>query len=388
MRLVPVVQASPGMRLGRSVFNVDGRLILAAGITLRQRYIDQLLEQGYNAVYIADDVVQVEIPEVVGAETRQQVVKCVVEFAEKAVIGALSRNGNSGQMPRAYHRVGRGERPNLVAKMTRASQMLVEEILSKKEVVIGLLDIKSLNDYTFAHCVQVAVLSIVVARAMRYPRAEIVEMGVGALLHDVGKVEVSEYIWKRKGELSTDEMQIVQLHPERGFDFLRQAKVDLLSAHVALQHHERWDGSGYPRGLKGEQIHKYARLCAVCDVYDAMTSDRPHRNALHPSEALAFLTENAGSLYDPRAVQALTSVVAPYPVASNVLLSTGEIAVVKKLNLGALDRPVVVVTKDPRGRFYDTRLELDLSTTANGVEIVDYALWHGKSGQDASGTDT
>ena len=384
MRLVPTVQACPGMRLGRSVFNVEGRLILAAGVTLRARYIDQLLEQGYNTIYIADDVFQVELPEVVTIETRQQAVKCVVEFAEKAVIGAISKNGTSDHSLRSYHRIGRGERPNFAAKITRASQMLVEQILSKKEVIIGLLDIKSLNDYTFAHSVQVAILSMVAAKALRYPKPELVEMGVGALLHDVGKVEVSEYIWKREGGLTSDEVQIVQLHPERGFDFLRQAKVDLLSAHVALQHHERWDGTGYPRGLKGEQIHKYARLCAVCDVYDAMTSDRPHRVALHPSEALVFLTENAGKLYDPKVVNALTSVVAPYPVASNVLLSTGETAVVKRLNLHALDQPVVVVTKNPRGEYYQVYHELDLSNSANDVVIVDYAMWHEKSDPEAT----
>jgi HD-GYP domain-containing protein (c-di-GMP phosphodiesterase class II) len=152
---------------------------------------------------------------------------------------------------------------------------------------------------------------------------------------------------------------------------VRKSDGGLLPAHVAYQHHERWNGSGYPRGLKGEQILGLARLCAVCDVFDAITSDRPYKEATHPSTALAFLSEKSGMLFDPRAVEAVRAVVAPYPVATNVVLSTGETAVVKKINNVDLSRPVVVIIKDRNRRYYRVKREIDLSRDLD-ISVVSY----------------
>lgn len=388
MRIVATSNATPGMRLGRPVLDSEGRLILAAGTTLRPRYIELLVEQGYTSLYIADDIAQVELPEVISIQTRQELMLSVMEFVGA---GALNRGlgkvavGGTGQRPGGdflFGNSGKGRpNPELAFRVAQVAKMLVDEVVSQREVVIGLIDIKSLRDYTYAHSVQVALIAMTAAKSMGFNRKELLDLGTGALLHDVGKVAVPDYIWTKPEHLTNDEFTQVKTHSGAGFEFIRSSSLGLIPAHIAFQHHERWDGSGYPRGLKGEQILKLARLCAVCDVFDAITSDRPYKTAQHPSKALEFITENSGTLFEPACVDAVRSVVAPYPVATNVLLSTGEVAVVKKINTAELDRPVVVVTKDSNRRFYKTYREVDLLQERD-ISIKDYVMWYG---EEASG---
>jgi HD-GYP domain-containing protein (c-di-GMP phosphodiesterase class II) len=214
-----------------------------------------------------------------------------------------------------------------------------------------------------------------VGKLLGFKPNEMKEIGIGALLHDIGKTAVSSQIWGKEGDLTQEEFERVQTHPEAGFEILRKTELGLLPAHIAYQHHERWDGSGYPRGLKNREILKYARICAVCDVFDAMTSDRPYKKATHPFNGLAFIVENSGILFDPEVTEAFTKVVAPFPVATGVKLSTGETAIVKKLNPRALDRPVVVAVKAADGRFYQAPRQINLLEETD-VRIVSYLDWY------------
>lgn len=377
VRILPTQMIRPGMRLGRSIFDPGGRLVIAAGITLHQRLLDLLLHQGYSALYIADEFGDVELPELVSLETRQEVTRCITDFsrAESESAQRLALNAPfPGPRPRGQVMVAK-HRHEMALRVARAAELLVNDVMSRPEVIIGLVDIKSLHDYSFAHSVQVALNCLVVARMLAYKLAELREIGAGALLHDIGKTAVSPTIWSKEGDLTRQEFELVQTHPEAGFEILRKTELGLLTAHVAYQHHERWDGSGYPRALKDKEILKHARICAVCDVFDAMTSDRPYKRAAHPYDGLAFIVENSGILFDPEVVEAFSKVVAPFPVATAVKLSTGEIAIVKKLNPKDLDRPVVVITKDPTGKFYQVPRQLNLLTETD-VRIATYVDWY------------
>ncbi|MEW6243155.1 MAG: HD-GYP domain-containing protein [Bacillota bacterium] len=366
MRLIPTEKVEPGTRLGRSVYDQTGRLILVAGVTLTRRYLEMLLKQGYTFLYVADSIDEVELPETVRLDTRREVVRYVNDFARCHTPGDVrqARGAFTSQM-----------NPGMAASVRKAVDLLVNEILSSREVVIGLVDIKSLHDHSFRHSVQVALMSIVVGKIMGLTRNELRELGTGTLLHDMGKLKIPDSIWNKKEELTAEEIQQIKRHPQEGYGILRNANVGLLAAHVAFQHHERYNGTGYPRGLVGEEIARYARICAVCDVFDAITSDRPYKPAAHPCEALSFIQKNAGALFDPVVVEAFLALVAPYPVATNVLLSTGEVAVVKRLNIQALARPVVMVTKNRERRFMAAFTEIDLSKV-DSVSIVDYVNWY------------
>jgi len=380
MRILPTQLVKPGMRLGRSIFDPNGRLVIAAGITLHQRLLDLLIRQGYTAVYIADSFGDVDLPELVSLETRQEVTRCITDLMREEAMAAqrlalqapFAEARKPGIVMMAKHR------HEMTLRIARAAELLVNEVMSKPEVLIGLVDIKSLHDYSFAHSVQVALNCLVVGKMLGLKPNELKELGAGALLHDIGKTAVPAQIWGKEGDLTPEEFARVQTHPEAGFEILRKTDLGLLAAHVAYQHHERWDGSGYPRGLKEREVLKYARICAVCDVFDAMTSDRPYKKATHPFNGLAFVIENSGILFDPEVVQAFSKVVAPFPVATGVKLSTGETAIVKKLNPRALDRPVVVAVKTADGRSYSTPRTINLLTETD-VRIVSYLDWYAAS---------
>ncbi len=377
MRILPIQLVKPGMRLGRSIFDPSGRLVIAAGITLHARLLELLVRQGYSAIYIADAFGDVDLPELVSLETRQEVTRCITDFMREEAMAAqrlalqapFSDKHDGDQVMIAKHR------HEMTLRVARAAELLVSEVMSRPEVLIGLVDIKSLHDYSFAHSVQVALNCLVVGKMLGLKPNELKELGAGALLHDIGKTAVPSHIWGKEGDLTQEEFERVQTHPEAGFEILRKTDLGLLPAHVAYQHHERWDGSGYPRGLRDKEILKYARICAVCDVFDAMTSDRPYKKATHPFNGLAFIVENTGILFDPEVTDAFSKVVAPFPVATGVQLSTGETAIVKKLNPRALDRPVVVAIKSADGRFYQNPRQINLLAEID-VRIVSYVDWY------------
>ncbi|HHY45417.1 MAG TPA: HD-GYP domain-containing protein [Firmicutes bacterium] len=378
MRILPIHQVLPGMRLGRSVQDQEGRLIIAAGITLNRRLLSLLEEQGYTALHIADGFDDVDLPELVSLETKHEVMRSIRQFVEIEALHARRQTlsllpGNFGLSP-GINMISKA-RYEVCMNVMRAAEMLVGDIMSRKEVLIGMVDIKSLRDFSFGHSVQVALIALVIGRILGYNTKELRELGIGALLHDVGKTAVSTTLWMKPGELTREEFATVRDHPEAGFEILRKTSLGLMPAHVAYQHHERWDGSGYPRGLTGERISSYARVTAVCDVLDAMTSDRPYKAAMHPLEALSFIVENSGVLFDPRVVAAFSRVVAPFPVATGVILSTNETAVVKRLNPDSLERPVVTVTKDPDGHYYPHPRTIDLAAHPE-IQIVSYAEWY------------
>lgn len=372
------------MRVGRSLYDPSGRLVIAAGVTLQPRLLSLLERQGYRAVYIADEFGDVDLPELVSLETKQEVIRCVTDFMRIESMHAerlLLASGPGYFGPTSTPTMISKARHELSLNVMRVAELLVNDIMSRKEVVIGLVDIKSLHDYSFGHSVQVAMNALVVAKILGYGQKELRDLGAGALLHDVGKTAVPASIWMKPGDLTIDEFTRVRNHPAAGFEILRRTELGLMTAHTAFQHHERWDGSGYPRGLSRGNILKHARICAVCDVFDAMTSDRPYKKAAHPFEGLAFIAENSGILFDPEVVDAFSKVVAPFPVATSVILSTGETAIVKRLNPHALDKPVIAITKDPDGRFFASPRTVDLESQS-GLRIVNYAEWYAAPNRD------
>lgn len=341
------------MRLARSVVH-EGRLFLSAGVTLQPSYLRRLQEMGYRSLYISDGGADdVEVPEIVTVETRQAVTATVQQSMQRLAVGeAVSP-----------------------AVVQDAVQLLLNEILTSRDVLVAMVDVKSIMDHTFAHSTNVAVLSLLVGRLMGLSRAQLHELGIGAVLHDIGKARVPETIVTKPGKLDAAEMEEMKRHTIYGFEALRAIRTfSLLSAHVAFQHHERLDGSGYPRGLRSEEIHVYARICAVCDVFDALSSDRPYRKAAHPLEAISQLNEGAGEKFDSAVVREFTRVIAPYPVASLVRLSTGEMAVVKSIRTASPRRPLVRVFRDAQGNSVKDGREIDLSQEP-GVEIAGHVSW-------------
>lgn len=345
MRLLTMDEVQTGMRLGRSVIGNRGRVLLQAGVLLNSTYIRTLVRLGVQWVYISD-----EPTEPAGAvEERTRI--DVARAAETALKTLPLRHDIS------------------VSAVQSAIEAMLDDLLRHPDALVALVEVRAAHDHVMTHSANVAVLCILTGRELGLSRPELVELGMGALLHDVGKVVTPRSVLEKEGILTPEEFEVMKVHAAAGYRILKEAKgVSNTVAHVAYQHHEKWDGSGYPRKLRGEEIHLFARICAVADVFDAMASTRTYKKALHHAEALQFIRDKEGIYFDPRVVAAFRRVVAPYPIGTQVLLSSGEIAVIKDVHREGLERPLVAVIKDAQGEYYPVFREEDLSQS--DLEIV------------------
>ncbi|HHW15668.1 MAG TPA: HD-GYP domain-containing protein [Firmicutes bacterium] len=329
MRYLPISQVSEGMVLGRTVFDAAGNPLLTEGTRLTSAYVDRLRELGYPALYIrsALEPETFDFAEPVRQETR---------LKAQAVLRELAADlADKGITPKRLEAA-----QGLVAEM-------VDELLGQDELVLSVMEIRSLDSYTFSHSVNTCILSVMAGISLGLDRSRLIDLGVGALLHDLGKIFVPREILTKPGPLTVEEFSQVQTHCRRGYNLLRD-QVNLLSAHVAYQHHERADGSGYPRGLRRDEMILFARIAAVADSFDAMTSNRVYSQALLPDHAIGVLFRETPARYDFECVRALARYVAAYPIGSVVRLESGESGEV--VNVTRAETYVLVTRGSRRGQ--------------------------------------
>ncbi|BDG60625.1 HD-GYP domain-containing protein [Caldinitratiruptor microaerophilus] len=361
MRRVFVDDLRPGMRVGRSIVDAAGRVLLTAGTVLKPRYIQYLRQRGIAAVDILDDLApDVVPPDVVSPQTRMALTAEIRNLGED-LRQELNRTGARSLRRWADRSLG---------PLRSAVAAVVDEIVSNPQALLHMQEIRLHDEYTWGHSVDVCILSTLMGTSLGYDVARLRELAMGAVLHDIGKVTIPESILKKPGPLTEEETAEMRQHTVRGFEILRQSEgISLPAAHVAYQHHERWSGGGYPRGLRGEEILEFARVVAVADVYDAMTADRVYRKGYSPERALRNLREVVSDWFEPRMLQALVDNIAVYPVGSLVELNTGEVAVVVSVRKGAAERPRVRIVEDASGRRPERPRELDLERYP-GLAIV------------------
>ncbi len=346
---VRVEDLRPGMKIAYPVFREDGSILLNKGVVLTESYIRRLFELGFESVFIEHEFFEdITVEEPVTLETKRKVQKIFHE---------------------SLKRLQRGE-TNGYQKIQSVIQELIDEVLNYPGVIFYLVQLGSKSDALFVHSVNVTVISLMIGKFQNLSYLQLKKLALGTLLHDVGKIRFPPEIFHKKSLLTEEERKIIRMHPVWSREIIQKhAEYDFLASVIALQHHERMNGSGYPYGLSGEEIHLLSRICACADVYDALTVDRPYRKRFSYSEALEYLMGNAGRLFDLQVVTTMVRHIAPYPVGETVKLSTGEIAVVIKLNEGLPIRPVVRVIRDQEGRELDTPRDLDLMSELT-VSIV------------------
>lgn len=268
------------------------------------------------------------------------------------------------------------------ALSTETAMPLVEEISSSvarnESALISLVRLKSKDDYTYMHSVAVCALMIALARELNLSEIQARQAGLAGLLHDVGKAVVSLDVLNKPGALTTEEFALVKQHPVLGHQMLLKANFqDEVALDVCLHHHEKMDGSGYPHGLKREQISIYAKMGAVCDVYDAVTSNRPYKKGWEPGVSLQRMANWKGH-FDEVIFKAFVKSVGIYPVGSAVMLKSGRLAVVIDQNPASLLTPVVKVFFSTRSKSRVPIEILDLSKPGANDKITgheDPVLW-------------
>lgn len=255
---------------------------------------------------------------------------------------------------------------------------IADSVTRNGGALISLARLKTADDYTYLHSVAVCALMVALARQLGLPDEQARSAGFAGLLHDVGKMDIPPEILNKPGRLTDDEFAVVRDHPRRGWQRLRDAGIDdAVALGVCLHHHERVDGTGYPGGQAGEAISLMARMGAVCDVYDAITSNRPYKAGWDPAESLKRMASWQGH-FDGRVFQAFVRSLGIYPVGSLVLLSNGRLAVVTEQSPRSLLKPVVKTVFSTRSGERVVPERIDLSAPGCTVQVVqreDPAQW-------------
>jgi len=350
MRMVATNRCPSGVRLAKPIYSERGTKLVGEDVELTSGMIERLKQSGISYLYVKDKVADdINVEEPIPMEVRIEAVQTIQSIF--TTIQAGYQKGERLVSPRVK-----------VDQFRNVFSNLLKAIKESQRTLSLLTEIHNKDSYVFSHSLNVAIYTIALGVKKGYNDQQLADLGMGALLHDIGKMLIPPAILHKPGKLTEEEFMVVQKHPEYGFDLLKKEfEISYLSAHCAFQHHERWDGLGYPRGLKGEEIHPYARLMAVCDVFDAMTSHRVYRNALLPSDSMAWIRSKASVAFEEEAVDIFHRTISLFPIGMTVQLNTGETAVVIDTNADAPDRPIVRVFKDPNGETLSVFHELDLN---------------------------
>lgn len=246
-----------------------------------------------------------------------------------------------------------------------AVEPLVEEISASvtrhPDALISVARLKRHDDYTYLHSVAVCALMIALARQLKLPPEQIREAGIGGMLHDIGKAAMPLQVLNKPGALTDDEYRIMKAHPQRGYEMLKEGGgASAAALEIALHHHEKFDGTGYPHGQAGEDIDLLSRMGAVCDVYDAISSNRPYKKAWSPAESVRRMAAWKGH-FDPSVFNAFVKSIGIYPVGALVRLQSDLLAVVTEQNDESLLTPKVRVFFNAKKREPVFIRDLDLA---------------------------
>jgi putative nucleotidyltransferase with HDIG domain len=240
---------------------------------------------------------------------------------------------------------------------------LADQVIQNADALVWLTHLKSRDEYTATHCINVCILALTFGRSIGLDDESLHKLGMGALLHDIGKMQVPDEILNKPGRLSKAEFETMMAHPSLGHAMLvDDHDLDEESLHVVLHHHERLDGEGYPKGLSEEEIPLLTRVASIVDVYDAITSDRCYHDAISPAQALENLFKWANGNFDVSLLEQFIKCLGIYPIGSVVRLNTNEVGVVVATDADHRIKPIVLLAMNGEGKAYMPRRLMNLSS--------------------------
>ncbi|KUO61428.1 MAG: c-di-GMP phosphodiesterase [Gracilibacter sp. BRH_c7a] len=337
MRYVSIFSVKTGDILGTPILSHQGRILLNRGVVLSGHIIKRLREMGITMVTIDDAISKdVVLTDIITLERRREALMAI-EASGEAV-----KTGKEIDLERLKGVVGE----------------IVDDILFEKDILLSLMDIRSYDIQMFAHAVSVCIMSVVLGKSLRLDRERLNTLATGALLHDIGMIRLPQELLRKREPFSPDELAVYQTHAEEGFNILRNRHdINLVSAHIAYQHHEIVDGNGYPRGLKGKNIHPLAQIVALVDFYDNLVNAGPGHGCINPNEAVEVVMGGAGTQFPHELVKAFLDHTAIYPTGCSVELNTGDKGIIINQNRSLPARPIVQVSQ---GETDDNQKIIDL----------------------------
>jgi HD-GYP domain-containing protein (c-di-GMP phosphodiesterase class II) len=366
MRLIPIECIRENSLLAKNIYTSDGRCLLKSGVVLTDALLEKVRDFKIFSLYIIDEYSSDEIEDIIKPELRQKATSIIKEtFCDIQRITSVDnfRKKDYTKQEKKYFK-----------SINTIAEELLDNVLSNKHVLISLVDIKSMDNYTYSHSVNVAVISIVLGISLNLPKRDLFYLCIGALIHDIGKSFIPKEILQKPGKLTSEEFEIIKSHSKHGYDFL--GNFFDFSSHiklVVLQHHERFDGLGYPNGVDGNRISYLARIVSIADVYDALTSDRPYKRAMCPNDALEYLMSNVGTLFDYDMISVFCKVVIPFPEGTIVSLSNGDTGIVEETIPNFPLRPIVKIIKSKRSIEIGSKINL-INTLSVVISEIKYEI--------------
>ena len=272
------------------------------------------------------------------------------------------------------HDVQAGRIPNTEAVKSTVEE-LVQSVIRNPDALNWLMKLKQQDDYTYYHSMAVCVMSLTVGRHLGLPESDLNSMGIGTLLQDIGKIHIPKGLLDKKGKLTSAERQVLRKHVETGIKMLDcQHEFSSDTIEIVRSHHERHDGSGYPKGLHGDLITPATTIAAMSDTFQALTSHRPYRPAMTSLDALTKMYKLGDEWFPQAMVEHLIQCVGPFPVGTFVMLNTGDIAVVISPNRVEQLKPRVMIVVNSEGNRLETPESLDLARQRVGDESIPWKI--------------
>lgn len=329
MRYVRTDYLQKDMVLVYTLYDNNEKVLLRANKKLTPIYINRIKQMDIEGVYVFED---------------DEITEHTPTVSEKTRIAALKSL----------------KRLNIDDCIFIANN-IVEEIRESDSMIVETINIASYDNYTYNHSVNVDILSVILGVAMGMRDDDLKKLSQAALLHDIGKTCIPIEIMNKPGKLTPEEYAEVQKHPLYGYNLLKENHdISSVTRNAIYSHHENEDGTGYPRNLKGDKIHHFAKIIHIADVYDALTTKRVYKDAMNPADALEYLNANAGTMFDKDMVTVFLEYVAPYPLGVMVRLSNGKKAIVMENHRAMLSRPTIRVEDGSIIKLMD---RLDLTIT-------------------------
>ncbi|MGI6588456.1 MAG: HD-GYP domain-containing protein [Peptococcia bacterium] len=323
MRAIDSGQLKEGMRVARTIYDDAGRILLNKGVMLNLRYIKRLNELGLPFIYVEDELLgPIEVEDVINDRVKIQTVKALKNVVKSA---------------RVHEDLDLRPISNMVNK-------ILDELQSVPDLLVQLIDLRNANTYLYNHSVGVSVLSILTGMTLGLDELKLKVLGMGAILHDIGK-----------------SLSLGPEHTLYGFEILRKDKsLNIMVAHAAYQHHEKYDGTGYPRNLSGQEIHLYAAIVGLADYYDNLVTNADEQQRLYPYQALELIVAQSEKAFHPEVVKAFCRNIAPYPVGTAVRLNNGAVGVVIAVPKEYATRPIIKLITNEAGAIQKDFPEISL----------------------------
>lgn len=352
MQRTLIEELKPGVIIAKDVHNSKGIMLAPKGAVFGADLIKHAENSGIKEIYVEDDE-QAEQSAIISFQKSLNVDGVICENTKVQALKQIKKTMLK------FNSIGKIQ----FDKIKFIIDNIIEQLLSKKDIILTLSRLRSIDNYTYEHSLNVCVLSLILGIDLNMDKQMLKILGMGSIMHDVGKLLVPEDILKKPSQLTGMEFEEIKKHTDYGYAILLNSNISEEAAAIALNHHEKYDGSGYNRKLSGEDIPVLSRIVAVADVYDAMSNDRVYKKRMQPDLVYKEIACQSGRHFDASITERLIRHLSIYPLGSGVILNTNHKGVVIAQNNFLPESPIIrVFKKDHRSSKY-VGVDINLSQT-------------------------